>query len=238
VTGDPFQQGSGPSPWQAPSTTPEGGEPLGVGGGIPWENEQSFQAMLDTIKGVLLEPSKTFAMAKPDASVGPAIMYALILGFIGGALSTAWGYATSAVLGNSALPLPEEMKWLSGFTEPGLTQLIATPFGVLIGLFVGGGIIHVILMIAGGANAGFEATVRCVAFASGSVALMQIVPMLGASIAGIWTVVIEILALKELHRTTHGKTAIAVLGPILICCCLVAVAMAIGGAALATSFNK
>ena len=54
-----------------------------------------------------------------------------------------------------------------------------------IGLFIGAAIVHLCLMIVGGANKTFEATFRVLAFSQGSTGPLQMIPVCGGLIAGV-----------------------------------------------------
>jgi hypothetical protein len=231
VAQNPFEQSGGaspgPSPWQSPRTSPssaDGGPESGSG--IPWEAQQSAQSLLETIKGVLLDSQNTFAGAARNVGIGPAFIYVLILGIAGGLIGQLWSVATSGFM--SSLAGMEGMEGIGALATSGVAGFLLVPVWVIVGVFVSAGLAHLSLMIVGGANAGFESTFRVIAFAQGSAAPLQIVPVLGPLIGAIWAIVIEIMGIKEIHDTTTGKAAAAVLLPLLICCCAVA---ALGGAA-------
>jgi hypothetical protein len=215
-----------------------GQPPFGNEPGIPWENAQTGQSLLDTLKGVLLDPTRTFAQARRGVGIGPAVLYALLLGTIGGAAAVLWSFLTQGIFGAESAALPDELRFLSSFTEPGLGQLLMVPIGAVIGLFVWGGIVHAILAMLGAGGGGFESTLRGIAFSNGSVAVLQLVPVVGGMIAGIWGLVIQIMALKELHQTTSGKAVLAVLLPLGLCCCGIFAAIGVGAGLFASTLAK
>jgi hypothetical protein len=100
--------------------------------------------------------------------------------------------------------------------------------------FIVAGIIHLFLMLFGGANRGFGATFRVVAYTE-SLALCYIVPMCGPLIFLLWGLVLYIIGLAYAHRTDGWRAVLAVLAaPILcvLCCCLgVFIIAGIGSAA-------
>src|SRR5687768_16321407 len=82
----PAPPDGGPSPWQSPRVSAsnfDGGPDLGVGGGIPWESEQSAQSLFETLKALLRESQETFARPSKSQMIGPAFIYVLILGVAG-----------------------------------------------------------------------------------------------------------------------------------------------------------
>jgi hypothetical protein len=100
----------------------------------------------------------------------------------------------------------------------------------LIGVLVGTGVVHLLLTMQGAARHGFDATWRVLAYCYGSAAPCGLLPMVGTTIGVVWAVVVAIPGLAQLHETTTGKTALAVLVPVLACCGATAVllVMAVG----------
>ena len=106
--------------------------------------------------------------------------------------------------------------------------IVIAPLFVVIGVFIAAAILHLMLMIVGGASSGFEATVRVVCYTY-TAQLAGIIPFCGGIIATIWTVVLYVMGFSIAHRTTQGKALIAVLLPIIICCVMGVVLLIIAG---------
>jgi hypothetical protein len=96
--------------------------------------------------------------------------------------------------------------------------LILAPLFVVIGTFIGSAILHVCLMIVGGAKQSFETTFRVICFVEGSVSPLLVIPFCGGLIAGIWKIVLYCIGLARAHETDTGRAVIAVLLPLIICC--------------------
>ena len=110
---------------------------------------------------------------------------------------------------------------------------------MLIGTFIGAGILHVCLLITGGEKNGFEATFRVVAYSSGATALFQVLPFCGGIIGGIWALVAQIIGAREMHETTTGKAVVAVLLPLICCCgCAIILFMIFGMGAFFAAIQK
>ena len=95
--------------------------------------------------------------------------------------------------------------------------LILTPLFVAIGMFVASAILHVCLMIVGGAKQSFETTFRVVCFAEGSASPLLVIPFCGGLITGIWKIVLYCIGLARAHETDTGRAVIAVLLPLIVC---------------------
>jgi hypothetical protein len=188
--------------------------------------------MFETVKKVLLEPEPTFNGADKQIGIGPSMIFGISLGvagaMIGQLYQLAFGSALGKLAGNDAVA--ESM-------TSNLVMLVVMPVLIVILLFVWAGIVHVCLMMVGGANRGFEATFRACAYGTGAVAPMQLVPFVGGMVGGIWGLVVEIIGLRELHGTTSGKAAAAVLVPIFACCCCVMAGAMAAGASAASLFQ-
>jgi hypothetical protein len=115
-------------------------------------------------------------------------------------------------------------------------MVVLAPLFVIIGVFIAAAVLHLMLMIVGGAANGFEATVRVVCYTQ-TAQLAGIIPFCGGIIALIWTVILYVTGFSIAHRTTQGKAIVAVLLPVVLCCVLgVVFALVAGGlAALASS---
>ena len=188
--------------------------------GPPWENRDRlgfFTAIWETIKGVLIKPTQTFAEMRTEGGIGTPILYAIILGSIGGIIGIIW----QGLISTLSFMLNQEIAKYAANVVYLILMSIFMPLIVSIGLFISSGIVHVCLMIVGGANKGFETTFRVFAYTNGSVAPFQIIPFCGGIVTGIWGLVCNIIGLKEAHETTTGKAVLAILLPVIFfmfCC--------------------
>ena len=62
---------------------------------------------------------------------------------------------------------------------------------------------------------------RAVGFASGTAAIFQFIPVIGALIGYVFSVVLEVRAIRAMHGTTTSTAALAVLLPTVVCAGLV-----------------
>ena len=94
--------------------------------------------------------------------------------------------------------------------------IILTPILTPIGLFIGAGISHLFVMLfVRPSNAGFWATFRVVSYVAAT-SLISWVPIIGGLVAAVWTIVLSIFGIRELHSTTTGRAALVVLVPVAI----------------------
>jgi hypothetical protein len=110
--------------------------------------------------------------------------------------------------------------------------LIFVPFGIVIAQFIGAAVLHVCLMIVGGANRPFETTFRVLAFSQGSTGVLQMIPVCGGMIALIWGIVVNCIGLARAHETDTWRAVVAVFLPMIVCggCIVVAIMLGVAGA--------
>jgi hypothetical protein len=54
----------------------------------------------------------------------------------------------------------------------------------------------------------------------------------------VWALVLYVMGIERLHRTTQGKAIAAVLIPVVLCCGCALIGIVLGGAALMSAFGK
>jgi hypothetical protein len=201
-------------PGAAPTSTTVEGRP-----GLPWEHRQErgfFNAFIETLSMVLTRPAEAFSVMKREGGLGGPLIYALIGGCIGGIISFLFS------LGFQSLGMfKDQQNGLAAMAGMGIGSVaivILLPLFVVIGLFIGSAVVHLCLMIVGGANQPFETTFRVLAFSQGSTGPLQIVPVCGGLISGVWALVCTCIGLARAHETDTGRAAVAVFLPLIVCC--------------------
>jgi hypothetical protein len=114
--------------------------------------------------------------------------------------------------------------------------LIAMPVMFVCWLFIWSGILHLCLMMLGGAKRPFETTFRVVCFSSGSAYLFAIVPFCGRIVAPVYNIVLQCMGLARAHEIDTGKAVMAVLLPVIVCCGGVLLLVFLLGASLLSHF--
>jgi len=191
---------------------------------LPWQERQrhssGFAALLKTIRTVLLEPSDAFSHIRVDGSLGSSMLYVVILGTLGNVVAILW-----QVLLNVGLALPVARQGpemlaaqLGGMGVFVALWIVVAPLMMLIGSLIGALVLHACLWMVGGARQSFEATYAVLAYASGSTAVLNLVPFCGGMVAGVWTLVVEIIGLARVHECSTGRAVLAVLLPMIVCC--------------------
>ena len=116
--------------------------------------------------------------------------------------------------------------------------IILIPVMLVCGSFVWSGLVHLCLMLAGGARKPFETTFRVVCFSTGSTHLLAMVPFCGRLVAPIYNIVLQCMGLARAHETDTGKAVIAVLLPIIVCCGGLMLVAILGGFSALSLFSR
>jgi len=187
--------------------------------GLPWDERQArgfFNAFVETLVMVLTKPAAAFSAMKIEGGLVEPLIYALIGGWLGGVVTFLFslGFKSMGLFANRH----NAFGMMTGMGIGSIAFIILLPVMIVIGLFIGGAIVHLCLMIVGGANKTFEATFRVLAFSQGSTGPLQMIPICGGLIAGVWGLVVTCIGLARAHETETGRAVFAVFLPLAVCC--------------------
>jgi len=180
----------------------------------PWENRNELgflQGILQTLKGVLFSPEKFFKKLGCGSGIKEPLAFALLAGSVGSMFGFFWQFL---LLSGTLLSIAKSFFGQS--LSVGLIFLIVMvfiPVFVVINLFIYSGIIHVLMRIVGAGKNGFEATFRVMSYCHAA-QIWVIIPFVGSWIGGIWQLVVQIIGLREIHRTSYLRVIIAFLIPV------------------------
>jgi len=107
-----------------------------------------------------------------------------------------------------------------GFMIVLLIIIIALPILLLINwgfLFLGAGIIHLFVLMFG-SKQGYQETFKALAY-SQAPAIFSIIPFIGYA-AAVYSVILEIIGIKERHKLDWGRSVAVILIPFFICLAL------------------
>jgi len=212
---------------EAPTGSESAVPALPAAAGIPWERRAEigfFPGLFETIRAVLLEPSKAFAAMPLTGGLGAPLFFFVLVGSIGGLA----GFVYQAVLNSvnpSTTPQDQAMMALLGSTAVIGGSIMIMPILLAAVAFITSALIHLALMVIGGANRPFEATFRVVCYSGGATAVLQLLPVCGAFAATIWNFIIMVIGISTVHKISTGRAAVAVLLPTLVCCGLLLAAV-------------
>ncbi len=187
-------------------------------------DEGLFGRFWTTIKQVYGNPSAFFASIEPKSTRG-----ALSFGWI----VCTWAVAFFGIYGLWQLSQagPEQLEQLrqaaaqSGAKDMKPEELIETLRGMfmvslfaspllgILNVFVTAGLMHLGVMLVAERHRGFAATFHATAY--GFVPLLLVaIPFVGHLIGGLWSVVLQVIAVGQVHRMGPGRAALAVLMPV------------------------
>lgn len=158
---------------------------------------------IEKVKGFMLEPSKTFDALKEESleeatkyySVLAAVysaLLALLLTFAGNFFGPMMGFGNTEILKDTG-------------TGIGSAIIIFVVLMIILiaGAFIGGAITHIFVYIVGGRR-GITQTIKAGMYGSTPSLLFGWIPVI-EFIAMIWSLVAEIIGIRQLHELTTGK---------------------------------
>jgi hypothetical protein len=209
LCGEPLPGDSGTG-----ETVPVAGEDHTRRAGCPWEERGrigTFAAFGETLQRSLFSPSAFFGGLPTVGRVGAAFIYAFIVGTLSAAVAMMWQKAMGGriPLGGSEMVIPHlpGHLWYAG--------LAALPLIIFLSTILRSAVLHVSLILLGGASESYAATLKTVCYAS-SANVFNVFPLLGTPLAWIWRVVLIVIGLREVHRISTGKALLAWLLPFLV----------------------
>ena len=156
-----------------------------------------------TFKGLLLNPSEEMKKLREEP-LEEAFVYYLVLSAVFVVLMAVASVIFMAVtLHASSIFL---LVYLVGY-------LIGGYIGCFIGLIIGSIILHVFVYCLGGRK-GLEATIKAAIYSFTPIALIGWIPVVGI-IGSIWSLVLEAIAIRDLHEISTARAVIAVILTIL-----------------------
>ena len=236
-------------PDESPLAPPPGQEPV-----LPtWERLEEagfFRSLFLTIGEVLFRPASTFARMPRVPDLARPLLFLVLVGTISTAIPLGYYWLGQV--------LPPEIAWLLDPNdlfvrllerlgvplqyfeplqeEPSVRQvvlsqaccLLMTPIVWIILAFVASGIVHVMLLLLGGANHGYETTFRTLCYAGGAASVFSLIPICGQIPIGVLcAIVCSIIGLTQTQEAHPGQAAVAVVVPVVGCCfCAVLVVIA------------
>jgi len=197
----------------------ERGESVSSGerGPTPWDVERSFAALKETVKASMMTPNVFFQRLSWQGQ--GHYTYVLAVGWLPTIVGTGAIYVLPSLFTGDTQAIMGSLLMVG-------CLVVFTPVQLFIALFLGGAISHLCLRILSAASAPLETTIRTVGYAQ-SPAVLNIIPVCGSIVAAIWTLVLQVIGLKEVHETTYGRVIAALLLPTLVCLGLLGVILAV-----------
>lgn len=218
---------AGAPPTPPPTAPPAAAAPLATTAaavvprsGLPWDNRQTrgfFQAFFETMVMVLTKPVDAFTAMRREGGFTEPLLYGLVGGCFGYIVYLLFVLLMPSV----AMFGGDRHNALAGFIGMGFGlffTIILIPLFLVVGLFIGSAILHLCLMLVGGAKQSYETTFRVMCFSLGSTYPLVIIPFCGSIIAAVWGIIAECIGLARAHETDTGRAVLAVFLPLIVCC--------------------
>jgi hypothetical protein len=164
-------------------------------------------------------------------------------------LPTTGGYFNPLLFAAMTFPIATllTLVWYMLFKGAGLGGMIGGVLGMscafvggfilaAVGVTIWSGILHLCLAVLGGAREGYQATFRVVSYSSVT-SLFSVIPFVGSLAASVWGIVLTVIGLRETHKTTTGKAAVAVTIPVALAV-LLGIIIGVAGVAKLKSFGQ
>ncbi|NHZ73487.1 MAG: hypothetical protein GWP16_03345 [Nitrospirae bacterium] len=209
--------------------------------GNPWERRAELGAskgFLEALKLFIVSPGEAFAQTRCQGDYGSPLLFAIVLGWVGVLIGKVWELLFGvSVLSAFPLEMREQLPFLVGGSTFGLVlTLVLAPIYILVALFIWSALLHLCLVLVGGlkqSKAGFEGTFRVVSYATVA-QLGSLIPVFGSVVTLVWTIVLGVVGITSLHKSSQGQAIAALLIPLALCClCVMLFMMSIGAGLLA-----
>lgn len=181
--GDPGGDGPGPVPWEDPS--------------VPFPDD-----LVRTWQSSLLEPSAFFGRVTGRGGFSRPLLYFLLATVAGAVFTLVWEYAPILPGAPAEGPLG---------IGPAVFFFL-TPFVSLVSLAVSTLLYHLGAAVLAPERRGVGATARVVCYASGP-SVLAVIPVLGGLVGLVWTWVLQVVGLREVHRSSTGRAVVMVFWP-------------------------
>jgi hypothetical protein len=185
----------------------------------PWEERAGrgpVAAFAETLQQALFHPVSFFRGTAPDRGAGAALLYAVIVGTLSIAVAFLWqralGERIAGEFGGRYFDVFGQRPALAGLS-------VFLPVGVAICTIVWAAVLHVSLAVLGGAKGGYTTTLKAVCYSS-SAAAFNVFPVCGAAAGAVWQMVVQVIGLRELHRTSTTRAFWAWFLPFVVALCL------------------
>jgi len=179
------------------------------------------KTILDKIKEFMFNPSHAFRGVK-DEGPGETILYLVILAFF---------YAGMATVMTTLQVFPHPFS--SSFTGHGIpaldpvraiTDILSIVIATILIMAIYGIWLHLWVFLVGGRK-GIWQTGKSVCYSATPSLLLAWIPVIGTLVGLVWTVIINVIGIKELHGLSDNRAALAVVLAVVVAVILAAIAV-------------
>jgi hypothetical protein len=168
-------------------------------------------------KAFLMTPVVELQKSRED-STGSVLKYYILIALFNAILTAliAFLLGGNGIL-NTLSVLMNQLEWvfpIGGAVGEILIVILVAIFAVIF-LFVFAIWLHICVYITGGRK-GYMYTVKALAYGSTPGMIIGWIPVIGPIIGGIWTLVLEVMSVREIHQISTERAAIAVILAVMI----------------------
>ena len=177
----------------------------------PWERRTGcldLRAYWATTRAILFHPGQSFRQWGPRNDIEGALLFLLIYGSAGQVLGNYWLKLLHLLGGKSPASSLESIDFI--------LFVLKAPFIVLLSTFLTSGIVHFLLFLTRASKEPWKQTFALLAYVSGALASLQVIPFLGLLLAPTWGLIVCICGLRELHRTSTLRVLTSLSLPLLL----------------------
>lgn len=177
-----------------------------------------FNGLYMTIKLVLTAPRLFFSVMPVGGGLAKPLTFTILLTMVQSFSQYFWGMAG---LSNSMATEGEPVAGISGALAP-LIMLLLMPALIAAGQFVMTAFYHILLVIMRSAEQGFEGTFRALTYSNAPIILglfpmpMKEIEMGWMFVVAIWGLILTIIGLKYVHKSSYAKVIPVALIPLLL----------------------
>lgn len=165
-----------------------------------------------TFRSVLFSPTAFFGKMKEPGGLKNSMAFGVLIGSIGAMIGIFWQFL---LMPKETIDLINSIPWSISLNQLFIILIIISPLLVLLSIFIMTLILHVFLFILRGANKGFEGTLKVSSYAKAA-EIFAVVPFIGGFIGFVWSMVVTVIGLKEIHETSTLKALFALLLPMFL----------------------
>ncbi|WP_027721400.1 zinc-ribbon domain-containing protein [Maridesulfovibrio zosterae] len=188
---------------------------------VPFENLEKygfFPGIFMTIKKIIISPASFFQGMELRGFIKPLIFFLLLAEFqeicnfiwTMSGIDSNIGSEVGNMVNNSVIS-----ESLKEGTSSALFSLLLYPL-MLAGIsFPLIGITHIMLMVFGAGDRGYQATFRATAYSYAPI-ILSVLPVVGDMIGAILSVAISIIAYKNIHNTTYMRVVLSMVMPVVL----------------------
>ncbi|QQY08045.1 MAG: YIP1 family protein [Candidatus Xiphinematobacter sp.] len=186
-----------------------------------WEKRHEvgfLQALLQTVRGLLVNPAEIFSKMPTEGDYLSPILYVIILTVGVGICTLPYSRFYAAAFRRLVHGLPGVNTLNMSFFEVDSLNLASAAMAIALmpvlatlGSLLRASFLHLILYLVGGANKGFESTFRIICYSDATAAIFRLLPFLGILVTFVFDVLLLIVGLKKVNQIEGWRAALTVL---------------------------